>query len=60
MQIQISDIFTFDPEHVYQFVLVGGMIIEGMVVEARDNGVVLNTMQHIPTDKILFFVPVNY
>lgn len=59
MYPQIKDIFTFDESYIYQFVLVGGIALEGAVIDARDDGIVLNGLQHIPTDKILYFVPLK-
>lgn len=58
LQPLIADLFTFDPDYQYRFHLVGGVIITGYVIEPKDNGIILNTMEHIPTDKIIFFVPV--
>lgn len=55
----INDIFTFDPEYQYDFFLVNQATLTGYVIEARDNGIVLNTLEHIPTDKIVFFIPVQ-
>lgn len=55
----IKEIFTFDPAWFYQIVLVGGIKIEGTVIDARDDGIVLNGLQHIPTDKILYFIPLK-
>lgn len=57
-QPHVKDIFTFDPEYQYTFYLVGKINITGYVIDARDNGVVLNTLEHIPTDKIVFFSPI--
>lgn len=57
-QPHVKDIFTFDPEYQYTFYLLGNINISGYIIDARDNGVVLNTLEHIPTDKIIFFVPV--
>jgi hypothetical protein len=54
----ITDLFTFDPEYQYTFHLVGGIKISGYVIEPKDNGIILHTMEHIPTDKIIFFVPI--
>lgn len=58
MQPQVNDIFTFDPEFIYQIVLIGGFTIEGKVIDARDDGIVMEDLKHIPTDKILFFTPI--
>jgi hypothetical protein len=57
-QPQVKDIFTFDPEYQYTFYLVDKINITGYVIDARDNGIVLNTLEHIPTDKIIFFSPI--
>jgi len=57
-QPHIKDIFTFDPEYQYTFFLINQVNLTGFVIDARDNGIILNTLEHIPTDKIAFFVPV--
>lgn len=57
MDFQSTDIFTFDPNWVYAITLVGGIIITGAIVHAYDNGIVTNNGTHIPTDKILYFIP---
>ena len=54
----MNDIFSFDPNYEYHFVLVDKIELRGFVVEAADNGIVLNNLEHIPTDKIIFFKPV--
>ncbi|AMM43869.1 membrane protein [Pectobacterium phage vB_PcaM_CBB] len=59
MYPQITEIFTFDESYIYQFILLGGITLEGAVIDARDDGIVLNGLQHIPTDKILYFVPLK-
>lgn len=55
----VTEIFTFDSSYIYQVVLLGGITLEGTVIDARDDGIVLNSLQHIPTDKILYFVPIK-
>lgn len=59
MQPQLTEIMTFDAEYVYQIVLLGGLALEGNIIDARSDGIVLNNLQHIPTDKILYFVPLK-
>lgn len=54
-----TEIFTFDQRYFYQVVLIGGIVLEGSVIDARDDGIVLNGLQHIPTDKILYFTPIK-
>lgn len=54
-----TEIFTFDQRYFYQVVLIGGIVLEGSVIDARDDGIVLNGLQHIPTDKILYFIPIK-
>ena len=58
IQQQYSDVFTFDPSYLYTIKLVTGDTISGMIVETYDNGIVLNDLTHIPTDKIVYFKPV--
>lgn len=58
-QQHYSDVFTFDPKFLYSIKLVTGEIIEGFIVETYDNGIVLNDLTHIPTDKIVYFKPVQ-
>lgn len=56
----ITEIFTFDQRYRYKIVLLGGIIVEGRVIDARDDGIVLEGLEHIPTDKILYFVPIKF
>jgi hypothetical protein len=58
-QQNYSDVFTFDPNYTYQIRLVTGELISGIVIETYDNGIVLNNLMHIPTDKIVYFSPVQ-
>ncbi|EBS4516401.1 hypothetical protein DQT32_03090 [Salmonella enterica subsp. enterica serovar Braenderup] len=55
MDYQATDIFTFDPTLIYTFYLIEGFKVQGSVIDARDNGIVLNQMQHIPTINIIYF-----
>lgn len=57
-QNNYQDIFQFDPNFEYEIVLLGGIVLKGMPVEAYDNGIVINTGQFIPTASILYFSPV--
>lgn len=57
-QPPITDIFTFDPDYQYTFFLIDKVNLTGFVIDARNNGIILNTLEHIPTDKIVFFIPV--
>ncbi|AQW88828.1 putative membrane protein [Erwinia phage pEa_SNUABM_50] len=59
MAFQSNDIFTFDPAWIYKFTLMGGLQITGTIIRPFDNGIVLNDGTHIPTDKIVCFVPIS-
>ena len=54
----ITDLFTFDADIQYTFVLLGGELsMTGYVREVYVNGVVLDNLAHIPQTSILYFVP---
>lgn len=55
MDYQATDIFSFDPSLIYRFYLIEGLKVQGSVIDARDNGIVLNQLQHIPTINIIYF-----
>lgn len=59
MNFEATDIFTFDPEWIYEFYLLDNIKLTGALIDARDNGIVLNDGMHIPTDKIVCFKPVS-
>ncbi|AFC21751.1 membrane protein [Cronobacter phage vB_CsaM_GAP32] len=59
MNNNLKEIFTFDARFLYQIVLVNGAVIEGQVIDVFVDGIMMNGLQHIPTDKILYFIPLK-
>ena len=57
--VVLKDVFTFDASYIYSIKLMDGDTVIGTVIEVYDNGIVLNSMQHIPTDKIVHFTPLQ-
>lgn len=55
MDYQMKDIYSFDSSVIYKFYLIEGHTVSGSVIEACDNGIVLNQLQHIPTINIIYF-----
>jgi hypothetical protein len=54
----IQDVFSFDPSYPYYIKLISGEQFTDMIIETYDNGIVLQGLQHIPTDKIAYFMPI--